>query len=211
MHIKYYFRYPHFLWAKEIYNIIKKYKLYEHPYFFDAPSGDGVISFWLNKWIKKGKFHLIDSSESSIKIASKNNKDFKVQKGNIFDYEENTKKEYTWLFINSLFCLNNGEKLINHFKNHAKHIICIFPDIDHKNYSCHYERYHFKNPNPLNEIDTLKTFQKYGYKILTKKKLTHIPFHCYSFKGQNIFFTFFDRFVFRKKGAYFICLFSRNK
>ena len=207
---KYYFRYPQYLWAKEIFKFIKEYNLDKKLYFFDAPCGDGVISFWLSSWIKNGKFKLLDISEKSIKMAKQKNERLDIQIGNVFEYENTSKQKYTWLFINSLFCLKNGENLIDRYKDDAKNIICIFPDIKHKNYKCHYEKYGFENPTPLNDDDTISAFQNFGYSLKKKKKITFIPYHCYDFKGQNIFFNILDKFLGRKNGAYYICLFSKE-
>lgn len=57
----YYLRYPQFNWAKEIFNVIQEHKLLNSSTeIIDMPSGDGIISYWLQNKIKKNNFILLD-------------------------------------------------------------------------------------------------------------------------------------------------------
>ena len=117
-----------------------------------------------------------------------------------------------WLFINSLYCLEDGELVIRQLKNRFKYIIGIFPYINHNNYNAFIEKNPgFKIPLELDKNDTIELFEELGYELLFKKDITHIPFHIYNYEIIKKSFIILDKYFKRSAGAYWISLFKRNR
>ncbi len=206
-----YYQYPQYLWANEIYSLIQKYNLLERRTLIDAPCGNGVISYWLHKKFNINRIELIDNSEKDIETAEKYLPFMDISCKNILDLDSNLIKDDIWLFINSLYCLNDGELIINHLKKRSKYIIGIFPHIDHINYKSFFEKNpNFINPTELNVSDTIRLFNSAGYDLLYKNSITYFPYHKYTFSGSRIIFNLFDNFFSARKGAYWISLFKRR-
>lgn len=208
--------YPHSIWASEIIKILNSDLIIdvEDRRIYDVPSGNGVISYLVKRKLKKLDFYLYDIEDNFIKTAKKYNISENIEKQNIFDLDSG-KSNSIWLFINSLYCLPNGEKAIENFSSQMEYIIGIFPDINHINYhaflSSHPE---FNNPTALTQEDTIKLFEKYGYTPIKSKDLTYIHYH--RIKPQILrkllirFLTPFDNFFSNNKPSYFLVLFKRE-
>lgn len=205
------YAYPQYLWAKEVYIILQKYNLLGRRTLIDAPCGNGVISYWLHKKFNINRIELIDNSEKQIGIAKKYLPSMDISCEDILKLGSNSNEDDIWLFINSLYCLNDGELIINHMKKRSEYIIGIFPHIDHMNYKIFFEKNpNFKNPTELNVSDTISLFNSSGYDLLCKKSITHFPFYKYNYRGSRIVFNLFDKLFSGRKGAYWISLFKRR-
>ena len=207
----FYYQYPQYLWAHEIYSLLKDYNIIGKRNFLDAPCGNGIISYWLYNKFNISQIELIDSHSESVNLAKKYLPELNVSCQNIFNLNLNLRKNDIWLFINSLYCLENGELVISHLKKRSEYIIGIFPHINHNNYKSFFEKNPgFRNPTELNENETIMLFNSNGYDLLFKKSITYIPYHKYHFRGDRIIFNIFDRFISFLKGAYWISLFKRK-
>lgn len=212
MGTRYYFRYPQYIWASEIYSILKGIDKLNERRIVDAPCGDGIISFWLKRKLKNLQFELYDLSEECVEIARRFIPDVNIICKDIFDVETKNRTEDVWLFINSLYCLKDGEMLIGRYSERMSYIIAVFPYIDHPNYHCFFK----KNPDFINysEMDqgqTIQLFRKHGYDLSFEKNVIHIPYYCYrNFRGKLMLLNIIDRFFKANSGAYWISLFKRE-
>ncbi|MBK9213190.1 MAG: hypothetical protein IPO14_09650 [Saprospiraceae bacterium] len=170
-----YFRYPQYLFAKAIVQTLIRFELSENP-LTDAPSGDGVIGFWLNKKLNC-KVKMLDIDERLVNICRANMPEMDAKQGDIFTLEPKKNNEI-WLFINSMYCLPKIEGLIDEKRKKYAYIIGIFPDIQQKNYQCFNRRNPNVNQSPLNINDTVQFFTKWGYQLEHEEGLIHIPFFC---------------------------------
>ena len=205
-----YYKYPQYLWAKEIYSIIEEYDILNNRKIIDAPSGNGVISYWLYKNYNINDIELVDNNSQRLGAAKKYMPSLKISCKDILEINCKDRNDDIWLFINSLYCLENGELVVSHLKNRFKYIIGIFPYIDHNNFKTFIEKNPgFKNPLELNEDDTVKLFRKSGYELIFKKDITHIPFHSYNYEIIKKSFNILDKYFKSSAGAYWISLFKK--
>ncbi|MBN2487378.1 MAG: methyltransferase [Bacteroidales bacterium] len=171
--------YPQVVWAKEINQILNSSLLKNSNNYtiVDAPCGNGVITYWVKKKQKNRKFLLYDIDERLLDIVNKNLKGVSWYNADIFKLNLET-SENIWLFINSLYCLPEGEKLIETMSKQMKYVIAVFPYIGHPNYKAFLAANpDFKNPSAMTEPETLALFEKYGYKTILKKGCTFISYH----------------------------------
>lgn len=211
-----YFRFPQYIWAKKIcYIINEKVELKEFD-LFDAPCGDGIVSYWVNKSHQGKNFILCDISRDKITAAKKYlaEKNMEIYEGDIFDIDLKN-NSYIWLLINSVYLIQNIDVLINKLSGYCPYIIAIFPHIDHENYS------YFKKKNPefvnhyeMNVDETIRFFSKNDYEVIYKEDLISIPFHKYSSNPAikffwGMIFNCVDRFIKNKNKAYWIAVFKR--
>jgi hypothetical protein len=213
----FYFRYPQYNWAKEIKIILDSNIIADvtGKNLIDAPSGDGVISFWLKKKINN-KFYLFDIEKTSIQIAQDKIKGAVIQKENII-YLNLNPNENIWLFINSLYCMTDKTKLLKSMVNQMEYIIAIFPYINHLNYKTFFQQNpKFINYSEMDKEQTILFFKEFNYDLIYDKDITYIPFY----KIYNVFHYFnsiinkicilLDRFFQSRHGAYWIGVFKRT-
>ena len=210
----YYYRYPQFIWAQEINKIFKSdiiSNLHDRD-IIDAPCGDGIISFWIKKNYKNN-ISLYDIDKTRILIAQKNIKDTAIFEENIFKMNLKTKNNI-WLFINSLYCMQDKQDLLKNMSAQIEYIIAVFPYINHINYKTFVQQNpSFINHSEMNKDQTINFFKEFHYEMVFNKDVTFIPFYKKSipyFKSLiNIFNILFDRFNKNKSGAYWIGVFKK--
>ncbi len=207
----YHFRYPQFLWSRDIYSILKSIDNLQERTIVDAPCGSGIVTYWLRKKLPDIRFELYDLSKDCIEIARRYIPGVTIEYEDIFEVDSSGCTGDVWLLINSLYCLPEIDRLVNRHASRMQYIIGIFPDINHRNYRCFFKKNpSFNNYSEMDQAQTVNFFKKHDYDLLYSKSVTHIPYRCYSFTGQSRYFNLLDSF-FRKKnsGAYWICLFKR--
>jgi len=178
----YYYKHPQFIWAQEIYKILTSGLIdgLSERQIIDAPCGDGVISFWLKKKLPNLSLDLYDLDESLIKIAQSYCGNVKTEVQSIFDLAIEGKNN-VWLLVNSLYCLPDKDKLLDHLGPKVEYIIAVFPHIEHKNYRIFLaQNPGFANPNAMSQSMTIDFFLKHRFKNILKKDVTFIP--PYAFK-----------------------------
>lgn len=210
-----YYIYPQYTWAKEISKIFKSgiIKNFENRNIIDAPCGQGVISYWLKKEHSQQDFFLYDIDDKMLDKAKRNIKNATINNQNIFDLRTE-REDNIWLFINSLYCLPEGEKLINSISSQMQYVIAVFPYIEHKNYKAFYAANpDFKNPSQLGMDGTFSLFEQNGYKTILKKDLTYISYHLIkpSFvkKALKRALTLFDKIWSKNNPAYCLAVFEK--
>jgi hypothetical protein len=208
----YYFRYPQYLWANEIMAMIKRTGVSENTAIVDAPCGDGIISYWLQKEFGNKRLELYDLSPASVEAARKHIPGVRIECKNIFELGSHNHPDALWLFINSLYCLPDADKLVESLKPSMQYIIGVFPDINHQNYKyfCK-DNPQFINPSAMDKPQTMDFFKKHGYNPVESKEVTFISNHHYRFKGKEKLFNLLDLFFrWKNTGAYWISLFKRS-
>ena len=80
----FYYKYPQYLWTKEIYSIIKEYDILQSRRLIDAPSGNGIISYWLHKNHNINDIELVDNDSQRLEAAKKYMSSFKISCVKIF-------------------------------------------------------------------------------------------------------------------------------
>jgi hypothetical protein len=173
-----YFIYPQYIWAKEIDLIFKSGIIEEidKRMIIDAPSGKGVISYWLSKDYPGLVFLLCDINANYIDFASKHIQGGQCLNEDIFHLTTRTFNN-VWVFINSLFCLPEAEKLIGHMSSQMEYIIGVFDYISSANYYAFLSAHPgYLNPSAAGKDDTIKLFEKFGYKTIFQKDVTYIHY-----------------------------------
>lgn len=211
----YYFRYPQVNWSFAIIDIIKRYKL-ENSFFYDAPCGDGIISFWIKVLYKKSKVYLIDLSEQSLSIAKKYLPSLFITNSSLESVKISTpSKENVWLMVNSLYLLKNANKIIQNNGQSCEYIIGIFPYITSENYEVFKKNNPSINDNEMNKEETISFFNKNGFLLIEEKELTKIA--QYKFSDNKLLyiilkraFVLLDFFLFSQKSHYWLGLFKKT-
>jgi hypothetical protein len=210
----FYYRYPQYLWAKEIKNILKSDIIPDihSKNIIDAPCGDGVISFWVKKSLKN-PFYLYDIEKSRIQIAQKNIKGATIVEKNIFNLNLDSKNN-VWLFINSLYCLPDKEMLLENMADQMEYILAIFPYTNHLNYKTFFlQNPGFINPSEMDKDQTILFFKEFHYNLILTKDITHISFYKKYFPFFNSIinklYILSKRFSKNKPGAYWIGVFKK--
>jgi len=128
--------YPQYNWAQALTDELKILPIRKEDVFFDAPCGNGVISYWLKKNFPRQKFELNDKSAFFSKIVylwSAKNKNIQFKQNDLYNLPHSRKANDIWLLINSLYLFVNPRALIQNQKNRFKYIIGIFPYLEKQN------------------------------------------------------------------------------
>jgi len=183
-----YYSYPQYIWAKEIKKILNRIN---NPDFtiIDAPCGDGIISYWLEKSFKND-FELYDISLKAIEKAKENIKGVKIFCNDVANIPANNKKAI-WLLINSFFLLSDIEDSIQKLRNRVDYIICIFPELTSKDFLLwKKENPDYFHPNEMNFDDTVLFFANQGYQLYYQKKTIKISHYS---KRLSLFYPLYLR------------------
>lgn len=171
----FYFRYPQYLFVKAIESTLYTFGLNTNT-LADAPCGDGVISYWLQKEPNR-RIRMLDIDSNLVDICKSYMPDLDAKQGDIFKLEPQ-KQDEIWLFINSMYCLPKIEGLIEEKRKKFSYVLGIFPDISNDNYRCFNRRNPEVNQSPLSIMATIAYFQSKGYAVAYEQSLIHIPFFC---------------------------------
>ncbi|MGQ9662046.1 MAG: class I SAM-dependent methyltransferase [Kiritimatiellia bacterium] len=211
-----YYRYPQYSWARELRLLLATLPTASTNIVVDAPCGDGIISFWLQRWLPATRFELYDLSERCIRAAAANlPAKVKIVRADIHELPAEPGAD-VWLLINSLYLLPNAGVLLNRMRKRMAHILGIFPYLEHRNYRCYFRRFPtLTNPSAMTDEETVRLFRRCGYKLLYRRSLTFIPFHCLAFPGFDWFshrlFNLLDACFNRiTSPCYWLALFERN-
>jgi len=218
-------KYPQYKWAMKIKEIVKSGEIdvSDDTKFIDAPCGNGIIGGILQKEFPEFKFYLVDNNQNlnnSPYIKAPYFKSVSHQVADIFEYRSNGKNN-VWLFINSLYCLPDKEKLLLAQASSYKYIIAVFPDINKPNYK-YFRRKNpsFVNPSSMTIVETIDFFSKYNFKVQSKNSITKIAFHRYTelfnkmklpLYLQNLFLNCLDSLCFFSNGNYELVVFKYGK
>jgi len=213
-------KYPQSIWAKRapkyLNSIIK-----EGDKIIDAPSGNGIFSFWLKKELNEQKYLLLDIDQSSISVAKQNGFDAKV-----FDFSKDLyvfERQKIWLFINSLYCLDCPDDAMNIIKSNCEYLFAVFPDINSSTYRSFIKNNpKFTNPKAMSIEDTIKYVESFGFRCELKEGASYFNFHKmnkilgrFSYKANFCYFLYslFDnlkKMVGGKPNYYFILFRNEN-
>lgn len=175
------YKYPQYLWCKEIISALEKLNL-DANNFIDAPCGNGIISYWLQKHLDQANFQLMDIDENSIAEANHladGNRQLEVSLGDIYTFSTPYDREETvFLLINSLFLLPETEKLLSIIHKSSAHSVVILPHIEHKNFRTFYKKrptYPLHYYESMSNVDQL--FRDNGFTLLYSKEICNIAHH----------------------------------
>lgn len=210
-------KYPQNLWARTINKMIKNEKF---DLIVDAPCGNGIIACLSAIKFPDTPYLAIDNDSQQLDSNILRSKPINVnsQLGDIFK----TKIKHgnnAWLFINSLYCLPEKEKLMACFSVHFNSIYAVFPDITSRNYQYFSQKHpDFENPSAMKLSETIDFIESYGFKLINRQPVTAIPFHKWNpildkiglnFKLKNLIFTLTDSMFFFRRKHYEIMEFKR--
>ena len=212
-----YYRYPQYIWARQLRATLAHLPAAPTATVVDAPCGDGIVSFWLQRWLPDTRLELYDISENCIRIAQTNlPPTVKIIRADVRDIPAEPADD-VWLLVNSLYLLPEAEAVLKRLRERMAHVIGIFPRLDHRNYRCYFRRFpHLSNPSAANAKETLRLFQSCGYKSLWLSSSIFIPFHCLALPGLDWFshrlFNLLDPFFARIAApCYWLGVFERTK
>jgi len=210
------FIYPKFIWAREITALLQKNIKTFPSIMVDAPSGEGIISYWLSQNFPSIHFELYDISKESIDQAKLLLPNSKIEIRDVFSIPI-YKAEEIWLLINSVFLLPDVGHLLNRMKPRFKYIVGLFDNIESNNFKLYYKKHPEYKATVLlrtmskNEIEEF--FSNYGYRLVSYRYVTFLPFlHLPKSSIHSLFYFLLDPFLKnRHKWAYWIGLFERNE
>lgn len=215
-------KYPQNVWAnqiaKEIIPLLKEVS--DNSVIVDAPCGNGIIASLVNQAVPDRRFLALDINPDLLlsPYAKKEDKspDFKIHDifSQLADGEDNI-----WLFINSMYCLSDIERLFDIQKPSFKFIVAVFPDIETDNYKYFLSvNPEFKNPSAMNLENTVNFMQQHGFNVIKRIGNTKIKFHIWNHKFifkrmpntlRNILYTCIDKLLFFKSPQYSLMIFKR--
>lgn len=206
--------YPHYYWAWEIENVLRKYGLSPDATIVDAPCGEGLISYWLARAFPGNKFELVDQSGSAMTVAGRLLPGARLIRGDLYDQDMKEGSD-VWLLINSLFLLPEPERIVRRMRSRASSIVGIFPYLEHSNYRCFMQdNPDFSNTSAMSQKETLAFFERCGYSTLTCFPLTPVPYHCMRVPFLNgilrRLYLLLDPVYPAEKGAYWLGVFNRS-
>ena len=182
----------------------------------DAPSGDGIVSYWLSKRIRN-RFELYDNSEYVLAKAALRMKDKSVPLflSDVSEIPVESQEGDLWLLINSLYLFENPAPVVERLKVRMKWIIGIFPYTDHQNYIAYMKsNKDCSNPGVMNKNETIRFFENIGYRALKQKDVTFLNIHNikpYLLKiGCIYFYNLWEKFSSKSSAAYWVCIFERK-
>ncbi|HEY1047209.1 MAG TPA: class I SAM-dependent methyltransferase [Bacteroidia bacterium] len=210
-------KYPQNIWSIKINKMLsgKKFDL-----VVDAPCGNGIISYLSAKQFPNIQFLAVDIDEKQLSSNFLKNKPLNLNSrlDDIFQLKINNGNN-AWLFVNSLYCLPEKERLMENFSIQFNSIFAVFPDIESSNYKYFTKKNKdFENPSAMTILDTIQFFEKYGFKLIRKQAVTSIPFHIWNsffdkirlnIKLKNLIFTLTDSIFFFGRKQYEIMEFKR--
>lgn len=210
-------KYPQNIWSRKI-NALLLDKAFD--LVVDAPCGNGMISFESAKQFPNIQFFAVDIDEQQLSSHFLKNKpsNLSSQLDDIFQLKIK-KGNNAWLFINSLYCLPEKEKLMSNFSIQFNSIYAVFPNIESSNYKYFTKKNpEFENPSAMTINETIKFIENYGFKLIKRQPVTAIPFHIWNsffdkiglnFKLKNLIFTLTDSIFFFGRKHYEIMEFKR--
>jgi len=211
-----YYRYPQYRWSQDIIKVLESGLIndVDQRLILDAPCGDGIISYWLNKRPQQNLM-LCDLDDSLINTARNHIRNATIKNESIFDINIEGENNI-WLLVNSLYCLPDKQALLHHMAPKVEYIIAVFPYTDHKNYQVFLKQNpQFKNLNAMSQSETLNFFKTHGFKNILLKDTTFISH--YNFKRRLRFagltkrlLNVFDPLLNHRKGSYWLAVFVKN-
>ncbi|MCX7591855.1 MAG: class I SAM-dependent methyltransferase [Kiritimatiellae bacterium] len=156
----------------------------------DAPCGDGIVTFWLQRFFPSYRFELYDISPAHTRTARR----LLPAAVSVTCTDLSAVPVYpstdVWLLINSLYLFTDAEYLVERMKTRMAFVIGVFPHLDHPNYRCYFRRFpHLSNPSARDEKQTIRLFEGCGYRLIAREICTFIPFHCFAIPGLNVIST----------------------
>lgn len=215
-------KYPQNIWANQIAKEIKPLlkEVSDDSSIVDAPCGNGIIASLVNRAIQERKFLALDINPDLL-LSPYCKKESQTPDFQIHDiYSQLTDgDDNIWLFINSMYCLSDIEKLLSIQKPSFKFIVAVFPDIEADNYKYFLSTNpDFENPSAMNLDNTVKFMQTHGFNLIKRIGNTKIKFHIWNHKFifkrmpntlRNILYTCIDKLMFFKQPQYTLMIFKR--
>jgi SAM-dependent methyltransferase len=176
-----YFRYPQFLWARSIAAILARFA--PPPLtIVDAPSGNGVVTYWLRRRHPQYRYILVDVSPDAIDVARHNIKSAGVTFvcADISDYLQGAQLgPAVLLLINSLYLLPEPDRLMLNIRSRFETVIGLFPHIDR----CNFRAFVRKNPTfkhslLLDRNATVDYFAQYSFHLIYGSDISTIHQHA---------------------------------
>jgi hypothetical protein len=215
-------KYPQNTWANQICTELKILlkDLPGNASIVDAPCGSGIIASIIKQSFPDKQVFAFDLNPELLKSPYRNNQKYNAEFKVHDIFEKMVEGENNiWLFINSMYCLSDNEKLINGQKSSFKYIIAVFPDIEADNYNFFLSQNRdFRNPSAMSLNDTVDFMNDNGYHVIKRIGITKIKFHIWNRKFifklmpnslRNIVFTCLDKLLLNKKPQYSLMIFKR--
>lgn len=212
--------YPQHSFAKAIIKVLDSDLIedIENATLVDAPCGTGVISYWLKRHNKEADIIALDIERKKLALANRFIDGLDAKETDIFDLSL-TGNNNVWLLINSLYCLPQPDRLMAKLQPSMKHIIAIFPDVEHQSYQDFFINHPgFSNPSAMTKSDTLAFFSKHNYKLLDQQELIFLPVHRFKIPFFNAtlrvprpclwLMGLFEPWVKPQKGRYWLAVFK---
>jgi hypothetical protein len=215
-----YYYYPQYHWARAIARDIVELNLPSQCTLYDAPCGDGVISYWLrqNRSLCHLKFELSDISEHSIANARRwayRYSNVSVIKQDLNQLPPTSRSDDVWLLINSLFLFKDTAALVAKLRPRFQYIIGVFPHIARENYQLFLQRPNSsENPSAMDQRETISFFERQGYHL--NKLSNHTFFSIYRYRIRSVrriahcLFNLLDPLFTGNHGYYWMGVFYRT-
>jgi hypothetical protein len=213
--LKLFFVYPQYIFAKHICKLIFRNIDTDDINFIDAPCGNGVISYWMSKYLPNSKFNLYDIDKNSIDTFNTVNTNLNIvteQKDIVdIDIDINHKKTNILLLINSLYLLTERDSFIENLTG-VDYIVGVFPNINGKNFDC-FLNYIYKNEFEIDAMTVEQTnvfFKEKGYEMIEGSYIISNNFYCMKFKRiMRRVLIFFDTPNEDIKNAYYAAIYKK--
>ena len=213
-------KYPQNIWTNLAISMLQKEDL-NGKNIIDAPCGNGHIAFHVAEVFKNNKVYAFDIDKKQLNSVYLRTglPNLIVEERDIFTLKLESNNNI-WLFINSLYCLPDTDKLMENCGSYMDVIIAVFPRIDSLNFIT-FEKLNpqFDNPSKMSINDTVLFFAKYNFTQVERIDCTGVAFHKWNNffnkirlpnKLRNFIFTTCDYLIPSLSKEYVIIKFKRN-
>lgn len=187
----------------------------------DAPSGDGVITYWLIRQGLQRRFQLIDIAPSKTRHAEKlsvwaerRGVPVDVHTADLADIPSPPAANDVWLLVNSLFMLDRAHEIVHLMRPRTRYVIGVFPVTSHPDYQRYAASHPDVNVHEMDELETSTFFEEHGYELRSRRDITYIPTRAIrpdiARQALRLLITPLERLVPKRSPLYWIGVFERN-
>jgi hypothetical protein len=209
-----YYYYPQYRWAKRLAQLLRRY-LTPATTVVDAPSGDGVISYWLLESGRfRNSFELYDRSPELIAKAAElrtvASGELTIAPCDIGAIPIGDRTADLWLLINSLYLLPDIDQLLTRMRPRFQTVVGVFPYLDRENYRRYLQfSERWDNANAMTDRQTIDFFARHGYRLDHREDATFWSQYRWSFRGSRRLLNLIDPLAAHRPGNYWLAVFSR--
>ena len=173
----FYWRYPQATWASHVRGMLQRAGLTEGQAVVDAPCGDGIVSWWLEARLRS-PMEAWDLDTPWLATARRRLRRTTVRTCDLRTVEVAAGDD-AWVLVNSLYCLPDVEAIVARMRPRFRHVVGVFPRLDHRNHACFLRRNPgYATASPMDEDGTLRLFERQGYTLREKREVGAIAHHC---------------------------------